>query len=66
MDKVLQRRKAIDGRFVIGKGKLQQLVIRAMQLDCSVLIFDRELSPSQLRNIATEAENSGRQKPAHP
>ena len=56
MDKVLQRRKAIDGRFVIGKGKLQQLVIRAMQLDCSVLIFDRELSPSQLRNIATEAE----------
>ena len=56
MDKVLQRRKAIDGRFVIGKGKLQQLVIRAMQLDCSVLVFDRELSPSQLRNIATEAE----------
>lgn len=55
MDKVLQSRKAIDGRFVIGKGKLQQLVIRAMQLDCSVLVFDSELSPSQLRNIATEA-----------
>lgn len=56
MDTVLQRRKALDGRFVIGKGRLQEVVIRAMQLDCEVLIFDHELSPSQLRNIATETE----------
>ena len=54
LDKSVQNRKKIDGRFVIGKGKLQQTLIRAMQLHCEILIFDRELTPSQLRNIATE------------
>jgi GTPase len=55
-DRVLQVRKKIDGRFVIGKGKLQQVLIRAMQLDAEVLVFDEELAPSQLRNIATATE----------
>lgn len=53
MDKVLQIRKKFDNQHVVGKGKLQQILIRAMQLDCEVLAFDQELSPSQLRNIAT-------------
>ena len=52
MDRFLQKRKKIDGKFVVGKGKLQQILIRAMQLNADVLIFDNELSPSQLRNIA--------------
>lgn len=53
MDEVLQVRKQIDGKHVVGKGKLQQILVRAMQLSCEVLAFDQELAPSQLRNIAT-------------
>ena len=56
MDRVLQVRRTYDGRFVMGKGKLQQVLVRAMQLGVEALVFDRELSPSQLRNIATETE----------
>ncbi len=51
-DRVLQRRRKIDGRTVLGQGKLQELIVRSMHLGVEVLVFDRELSPSQLRNIA--------------
>ena len=56
VDTVLQNRAKLDGRTCIGRGKLQQLIIRSMHLNVEVLIFDRELSPSQLRNIATTTE----------
>jgi GTP-binding protein HflX len=56
MDRFLQRRRKPDHKFVVGKGKLQEILVRAMQLDVEVLIFDSELSPSQLRNIATDTE----------
>jgi len=52
LDKELQNRDKLDGRTCIGKGKLQELIIRSMHLGAEVLVFDRELSPSQLRNIA--------------
>ncbi len=52
LDSVLARRDAIDGKTFVGSGKLQELVVRTMHLGASVLVFDRELSPSQLRNIA--------------
>ena len=56
MDRFLQQRRKPDGKYIIGKGKLQQVLVRAMQLDAEVLIFDSELMPSQLRNIATDTE----------
>lgn len=56
LDRVLQVRRRIDGKYVMGKGKLQDVLIRAMQLGAEVLVFDQELSPSQLRNIATATD----------
>ncbi len=56
MDRVLQVRRQYDGRYVIGQGKLKEVLVRAMQLGAEVLVFDGELSPSQLRNIATDTE----------
>jgi GTP-binding protein HflX len=56
MDRFLQVRSKLDGRFVMGKGKLNEVLVRAMQLGAECLVFDRELSPSQLRNIATKTE----------
>ena len=56
LDTVLARRDKLDGRTCIGSGKLQQLLVRSMHLGAEALVFDRELSPSQLRNIATTTE----------
>ncbi len=56
MDRFLQVRRKLDGKTIIGKGKLQEILVRAMQLGAEMLVFDSELSPSQLRNIATITE----------
>jgi GTP-binding protein HflX len=50
-DSIVQMRDHIDPKFVMGKGKLDDVVLRAMQLDAETLIFDRELSPAQAAAI---------------
>jgi GTP-binding protein HflX len=40
----------------VGKGKLSTLVIKAIQNHATMLIFDRELSPSQIRSITDFVE----------
>ena len=52
VDTVLQVRDQVDPKFVLGKGKLDEVVTRAMQDDVEVLIFDRNLSPAQATAIA--------------
>jgi len=51
LDRVLQRRKKINPRFILGKGRLTEIVILALQLDANLLIFNQELNPSQVRSI---------------
>lgn len=50
VQEVLQRRP-IDSRLVLGKGKMQSVLITAMQKGAELLIFDTNLSPSQLRSL---------------
>ena len=52
LDEIIQRRSQIDSRTVLGKGKLDDLLIRAMQLGADVIIFDRELQAAQVRSIS--------------
>ncbi len=51
-DQIIQRRSAIDSRTVLGKGKLDELLIRALQLGADMLVFDRELQPAQVRSLS--------------
>jgi GTP-binding protein HflX len=51
-DTVLQARDHPDPKYVLGRGKLDDTVLRALQLDAPVLIFDRELSPAQAAAIS--------------
>ncbi|MCL4502723.1 MAG: GTPase HflX [Deltaproteobacteria bacterium] len=53
---IIQRRPRFDPRFLMGKGKLSELVIQALQLGADLLIFDAELSPSQVRSITDFTE----------
>ena len=52
LDRVIQRRPAIDPRTVLGRGKLDELLIRALQLGADLLVFDRELQPAQVRSLS--------------
>ena len=51
-DKIIQRRATIDPRTVLGRGKLDDILIRALQLGADMLIFDRELTPAQVRSLS--------------
>ncbi len=53
VDVIVQQRDRIDPKYVLGRGKLDDVVVRAMQLDAETLIFDRELSPSQAAAITS-------------
>jgi GTP-binding protein HflX len=52
LDKIIQRRPQIDSKTVLGKGKLNELLIRSMQLGADLIVFDTELSPAQIRSIS--------------
>jgi GTP-binding protein HflX len=52
VDELIQRRPSVDPRTVLGKGKLDEVLIRAMQLGADAIIFDRELQPAQVRSIS--------------
>ena len=56
LDKILQRRRQIHPKTVLGSGKLKDLLIRAMQLGADLIVFDRELSPAQVRSISEATE----------
>jgi GTP-binding protein HflX len=55
-DSIVQLRERIDPKFVMGKGKLEEVVVRAIELDASVLVFDRELTPAQASAIAKHTD----------
>ena len=46
-----QKREQVDHRTLIGKGKLQELKSLVNELKAEVVVFNQELSPSQVRNI---------------
>lgn len=52
LDKIIQRRQEIDRKTVLGKGKLEELLIRAMRLGADLIVFDAELSPAQVRSLS--------------
>ena len=55
-DRVIQLRESIDPKFVLGSGKLADVVMRAIELDVETLIFDCDLSPAQAHGIASRTD----------
>jgi GTP-binding protein HflX len=52
LDTIIQRRPKIDAKTVLGKGKLEELLIRSMRLGADLLVFDTELTPAQVRSLS--------------
>lgn len=53
VDTILQKRPYKDPAFLIGKGKLGEISRIVQEKEIDLIIFDEELSGSQLRNIET-------------
>jgi GTPase len=51
---VLQRRPKPDPATLIGSGKVQEIAGVAASTHADLVLFDHELSPTQLRNLETE------------
>lgn len=51
LDTIIQRRDKINPKFIMGKGKLSEIMLKSLSLDANLLIFDQELNPSQVRSI---------------
>lgn len=56
LDTVIQRLKEMNPKYLLGEGKLKELVINAMDKGATLLIFDQDLNPSQVRAIAEKTE----------
>jgi GTP-binding protein HflX len=56
VDVVHQRRPKPDPNYLIGRGKLQDLVLRAWQRGVDLVLFDRNLTPLQVRHIGDLVE----------
>jgi GTP-binding protein HflX len=55
LERIVQGREP-DPRSVLGKGKLEEVILRSLRLGAAMLIFDCELRPAQWRAI-TNATN---------
>ena len=54
LDSILQFRRDFDVKYLVGRGKLEEITLRSLQLGADMIVFDRNLSPSQARHIAAE------------
>jgi GTP-binding protein HflX len=56
VDVLRQRRPKPDPKFLIGPGKIKDLVTRAWQRGAEIVLFDRDLSSGQIRAITDLVE----------
>jgi len=56
LDTVIQQRKKINFKWLLGKGKLAEIMLAALRLNANLLIFDMELNPSQIRSITDHTD----------
>lgn len=56
LDTVIQRRSKVDPRFILGKGKLAEIMLSTLCLNANLLIFDQELNASQVHSIIKYTE----------
>jgi GTP-binding protein HflX len=56
LDTMIQQRKRVDPKYLMGRGKVEELTIYAMQQGATLIVFDQELNPSQIRSITDKIE----------
>lgn len=56
VETVVQNRSEPHPKYAVGKGKIEEITLQALQYDCEIVIFGQDLSPGQLHAITNETE----------
>lgn len=56
VDTMIQRRNRMHPKYGLGKGKIEELTLRALQLDVDLIVFGQDLTPGQLRGLTNETD----------
>lgn len=51
LDTIVQKRSRPHPQTVVGQGKVEEIALRAHQLGANLIVFDRDISASQARNL---------------
>lgn len=51
---VRQKRSRTHPQTVVGEGKVQEIALTAQTLGVNLIVFDRDLTPAQVRNLETQ------------
>lgn len=56
VETVVQRRTRMHPKYAVGKGKIEEVTLRALQKDVDLIVFGQDLTPGQLRGITNETD----------
>jgi GTP-binding protein HflX len=56
LDIVVQQRRRVDSKFLMGIGKFQELIILILRTGATLIVFDQDLNPSQMRSISSKID----------
>ncbi len=56
LDAMIQRPHDISPKYLLGEGKLKELIIRSQQLGADLIVFNQNLTPSQVKAIGDVTE----------
>jgi len=56
LDTFIQRPRQFSPKYLMGEGKLRDVIINALQSGATMLVFDQELTPAQVRSISALTE----------
>lgn len=56
LDTMIQRPHEISPKYLLGEGKLKELIIRSQQLGADLIVFNQNLTPSQVKSIGDVTE----------
>jgi GTP-binding protein HflX len=56
LDTVIQKPKELHPKYLIGKGKLEETIMKCRQQGADLLVFDEGLTPGQIKNISALTE----------
>ena len=56
VDTMVQRRTQMHPKYAMGRGKIEELTLRALQLDVEFIVFGQDLDPRQMRGITDETD----------
>ncbi len=56
LDTIVQKRPRLDPRYLMGRGKIEDLLIVSLQHGADIIIFNQNLTPAQVRSVSAATD----------